>query len=80
MQFELNKPIYNFGVVEVLRSNSEQYPKGSHLYGIFNFAQYSVINGPPGASSSLPPLPPSPLSLLSSPLAPPLFFALTAPR
>ncbi|KWU46733.1 alcohol dehydrogenase [Rhodotorula sp. JG-1b] len=41
--FEVGKPLENFAVVEVLRSENEKFSKGQKLYGYSKFQTYSVI-------------------------------------
>ncbi|GAA6031878.1 hypothetical protein JCM8097_003315 [Rhodosporidiobolus ruineniae] len=41
--FELNKPIQNFGVGEVVKSNNSKFKEGQHLYGTFEFSHYVVV-------------------------------------
>ncbi|GAA5859569.1 hypothetical protein JCM8547_006145 [Rhodosporidiobolus lusitaniae] len=41
--FDLGKPIQNFGVAEVVKSENEKVLKGAHLYGHFEFKEYSVL-------------------------------------
>jgi hypothetical protein len=40
--FEVGKPLENFAVVEVLRSENEKFSKGQKLYGYSKFQTYSV--------------------------------------
>ncbi|TCD62274.1 hypothetical protein EIP91_007113 [Steccherinum ochraceum] len=42
--FEKGKPIENFGVAEILRSENPKYPAGSYLAGVFPFRQYWISN------------------------------------
>lgn len=42
--FELNKPITNFGVSQVIKSNNPNYSKGQHVYGFHEFSEYSIFN------------------------------------
>ncbi|KAH7913965.1 alcohol dehydrogenase [Hygrophoropsis aurantiaca] len=40
--FELGKPLVNFGVGRILRSENSAFKAGDHLYGYFPFEEYSV--------------------------------------
>ncbi|GJE91708.1 NADP-dependent oxidoreductase [Phanerochaete sordida] len=40
--FHIGKPIVNFGVGLVLRSESKEVKKGDHVYGLFPFSEYFV--------------------------------------
>ncbi|KAH7913966.1 alcohol dehydrogenase [Hygrophoropsis aurantiaca] len=40
--FDLGKPLVNFGVGRVLRSDNSAFKAGDHLYGYFPFEEYSV--------------------------------------
>ncbi|OSD00543.1 NAD-P-binding protein [Trametes coccinea BRFM310] len=44
--FELGKPLYNFGVGVVVRSENDAVKPGDHLYGIFKFQHYVIENDP----------------------------------
>ncbi|CDZ97642.1 Predicted NAD-dependent oxidoreductase [Phaffia rhodozyma] len=47
--FELGKPLTNFGVAEVVRSNNSAYNPGQKLYGFFQFQSYNIITASPGS-------------------------------
>ncbi|KZV96111.1 NAD(P)-binding protein [Exidia glandulosa HHB12029] len=42
--YHLGEPIYNFQVVKVLRSGSELFRPGQHLYGVGDFVEYQVLS------------------------------------
>jgi len=42
MLFEIGKPLYNFGVGVVLRSEHTEVAAGDHVYGILPFQQYVI--------------------------------------
>lgn len=42
--FVKDKPIYNYGVGVVLRSENPRAKPGDHLYGTYDFQQYSILN------------------------------------
>ncbi|KAI9065187.1 NAD-P-binding protein [Trametes sanguinea] len=44
--FELGKPLYNYGVGVVVRSENSAVKPGDHLYGVFNFQHYVIENNP----------------------------------
>ncbi|CDO77399.1 hypothetical protein BN946_scf184857.g5 [Trametes cinnabarina] len=44
--FELGKPLYNFGVGVVVRSENPAVKPGDHLYGIFEFKHYVIASDP----------------------------------
>lgn len=43
--YELGKPIYNHGIVKVIRSENSKYPVGAHLKGRPEFVEYSILSG-----------------------------------
>lgn len=41
--FPLGKPIVNFTITEVIKSNNSEYKVGQHLYGHTSFEEYVVL-------------------------------------
>ncbi|KAJ7582175.1 alcohol dehydrogenase [Mycena floridula] len=47
--YVIDKPVTNFGLALVLRSENDRFKAGDHVEGIISFEQYSVVPDPPKA-------------------------------